>query len=165
MTDANRYPASVHWSDEDGGFIAIAPDLPGCSAFGKTQDEALAELQDAIDAWMQAARAAGNPIPAPSRLPDDDQYSGKLLLRIPRSLHAKLATAAKQEGTSLNQYLLHLLSTANARADSISGVRVYVVTPFALGEPARTMSTGTALIDPSKGRVAQRVSAKTHTTH
>ena len=66
MTNVERYPAQVFWSDEDGGFVAIATDLPGCSAFGETQHEALAELQDAIAAWMEAARSAGNPIPEPS---------------------------------------------------------------------------------------------------
>jgi predicted RNase H-like HicB family nuclease len=54
----------VFWSDEDDGFIALAPDLPGCSAFGETQPEALAQLQDAIAAWIEATRAAGNPVPS-----------------------------------------------------------------------------------------------------
>jgi predicted RNase H-like HicB family nuclease len=67
VTNANRYPAQVSWSDEDSGFIAIAPDLPGCSAFGETQQEALAELQDAIAAWIEAAQSAGNPIPQSRR--------------------------------------------------------------------------------------------------
>ena len=59
MTDTNRYPANVFWSEEDEGFIAVAADLPGCSAFGETQHEALTELQSAIVAWIEAARAAG----------------------------------------------------------------------------------------------------------
>ena len=62
MTNVNRYPAHVFWSSEDEGFIAIAPDLPGCSAFGESQQEALTELQDAIAAWIEAAQSAGNPI-------------------------------------------------------------------------------------------------------
>jgi predicted RNase H-like HicB family nuclease len=66
-TEAFRYPVQLFWSDEDGGFIAAAPDLPGCSAFGETQIEALREVQDAIDAWLEAMSAAGNPIPAPSQ--------------------------------------------------------------------------------------------------
>ena len=40
MSDTSRYPAYIFWSVEDEGFIAIAPDLPGCSAFGGTQAEA-----------------------------------------------------------------------------------------------------------------------------
>lgn len=126
MTDAIKYPASVFWSDEDGGFIAIAPDLPGCSAFGKTQGEALAELQDAISGWVEAARAVGNPVPKPSPKPEPEHYSGKLVLRLPRSLHAKLATAAKQDGVSLNQHLLHLLADASARSEAHSGVKIVI---------------------------------------
>jgi antitoxin HicB len=61
-----HYPANVFWSDEDEGFIALAPDLPGCSAFGDTQAEALLELQDAIAAWVQAAAVDGRPVPQPA---------------------------------------------------------------------------------------------------
>ena len=50
MNPADRYPAQVFWSDPDEGFIAIAADLPGCSAFGETKLEALDELQHAIAA-------------------------------------------------------------------------------------------------------------------
>jgi predicted RNase H-like HicB family nuclease len=60
------YPASVFWSDEDGGWIAVAPDLPGCSAFGESRFEALEELELAIDAWLEAALSAGNVIPEPT---------------------------------------------------------------------------------------------------
>ena len=62
-----HYPAEVFWSDEDGGWIAVAPDLPGCSAFGESRPEALEELESAIEAWIDAARAAGNAIPEPSQ--------------------------------------------------------------------------------------------------
>jgi predicted RNase H-like HicB family nuclease len=68
LIDAKRYPAHVFWSDEDNGYVALAPDLPGCSAFGETKFEALSELDDAIEAWIAAARAAGNPIPEPSKI-------------------------------------------------------------------------------------------------
>jgi predicted RNase H-like HicB family nuclease len=62
----NYYPATVFFSEEDEGFIAVAPDLPGCSAFGESQTDAIEQLKYAIDAWIEAAKAAGNPIPAPS---------------------------------------------------------------------------------------------------
>jgi predicted RNase H-like HicB family nuclease len=112
MTDTHRYPAHVFWSENDKGFIAVAPDLPGCSAFAETQQKALDELQDAIHAWMEAARAARNPIPAPSEPATDHQHSGKVLLRMPRRLHAQLAQSAKQEDVSLNQYIVYVLSSA-----------------------------------------------------
>ena len=59
-----NYPVEIFWSEEDGGFIAIHPDLPGCSAFGETEEEALIELKDAAVVWIEAMRAANNPIPA-----------------------------------------------------------------------------------------------------
>ena len=83
MSDTTaRYPATVYWSDEDEGFIATAADLPGCSAFGDTQQEALTELQDAIVAWIEAARAAGNPVPMPSDPSQEADYDGKVAPRV-----------------------------------------------------------------------------------
>jgi predicted RNase H-like HicB family nuclease len=75
VTDAQRYPAQVFYSDEDEGFIALAPDLPGCSAFGDTQEEAIGELRNAIVAWQMAAAKAGNPIPEPTRHQLDELFS------------------------------------------------------------------------------------------
>ena len=62
----HTYPVQVFWDADDDGFIAIAPDLPGCSAFGQTQEEAVRELQDAVDVWIEGAKAVGNPVPSPS---------------------------------------------------------------------------------------------------
>jgi predicted RNase H-like HicB family nuclease len=104
----HRYPKQVFWSDDDDGFIAVAPDLPGSSAFGESEAEALAELDQAIEAWIEAARAAGNPIPDPSE--PARQHSGKLLVRMPRSLHRDLANQAEREGVSLNLLIVSVLS-------------------------------------------------------
>ncbi len=110
MSKKPFYPVQVFWSDEDNGYVAVVPDLPGCSAFGDTAEEALRESEDAIAAWLQAAKAAGNAIPSPSQLPLQKKYSGKVLLRMPQSLHGKLCRAAEEEGVSLNQYLVYLLA-------------------------------------------------------
>ncbi len=59
----NRYAIIVFWSDEDGGWIADAPDLKSCSAFGASPEEAVVELGVAMEAWLDAARIAGHPIP------------------------------------------------------------------------------------------------------
>jgi predicted RNase H-like HicB family nuclease len=114
MTETAHYPAQVFWDEDDKGFIALASDLPGCSAFGETQEEALRELQHAIVAWKQAGEKAGNPIPAPSKSPAPPQYSGKVLLRMAYTLHAELAAEAKAEGVSLN----HLINTRLVEAKS-----------------------------------------------
>lgn len=62
----SKYLIEVFWSDEDEGYIAIAPDLPGCSAYGDTAEEAVRELGDAQAAWLAACRTSGEPIPEPS---------------------------------------------------------------------------------------------------
>jgi predicted RNase H-like HicB family nuclease len=59
------YHINIFYSDEDHGYIADIPDLPHCSAFGATPEEALAEVLQAKDAWLEGARAEGKEIPAP----------------------------------------------------------------------------------------------------
>ena len=117
MTDPATYPLRVFPSKEDGGFIAEAIDLPGCSAFGETAAEACAELQDAISAWIDAANTAGNVIPEPMNVAVASSYSGRLAVRLPRLLHATLSQQAREEGVSLNSYLISVLAegAANAR--------------------------------------------------
>lgn len=59
------YHVNVFYSEEDEGYIADIPDLKHCSAFGKTPEEALREVLKAKEAWLEAARANGKPIPIP----------------------------------------------------------------------------------------------------
>jgi predicted RNase H-like HicB family nuclease len=63
------YHINVFYSDEDGGWIADIPDLAACSAFGATPEDAVAEVERAKDAWLDAARESGRLIPAPSYRP------------------------------------------------------------------------------------------------
>lgn len=70
------YHINIFYSEEDGGYIADIPDLESCSAFGATPEEALAELEKAKTAWLQAARQAGKPIPSPRYRPVIYQATG-----------------------------------------------------------------------------------------
>ena len=63
------YHINVFYSEEDGGYVADIPDLEACSAFGATPEEALAEVERAKAAWLETAREAGPPIPAPRYRP------------------------------------------------------------------------------------------------
>jgi predicted RNase H-like HicB family nuclease len=63
------YPIKVFYSDEDGGSIADIPDLESCSAFGRTPEEAVAEVGRAKEAWLRSAREEGKPIPEPRYKP------------------------------------------------------------------------------------------------
>jgi len=111
-----KYPIEVFWSDEDEGYIALVPDLSGCSAWGKTEEEALHEAQNAAKAWIKAAKSMKRSIPEPSL---DTHFSGKFLMRMPKRLHAEVARAAKVEGVSLNQYLLYLISQRNVEQSAM----------------------------------------------
>jgi predicted RNase H-like HicB family nuclease len=63
------YYINIFFSEEDDCYIADIPDLAMCSACGKTPEEALREAEIAKDAWLEAARAAGKPIPRPRYRP------------------------------------------------------------------------------------------------
>lgn len=66
MTD---YRISVFYTEEDQGWIAEIPDLPGCSAFGDTPEQAVAEVGIAKIAWLETAIAQGKSLPEPSGRP------------------------------------------------------------------------------------------------
>lgn len=62
---APTYPIQVFWSEEDQGYIAVAPDIPGCSAFVDTPEVAVHEMQDAMESWLEACSGMGRELPAP----------------------------------------------------------------------------------------------------
>jgi antitoxin HicB len=94
-------------SDTEGGYVAQIKDLPGCLTQGETLEETMKNIEEARELWLETAYEADDEIPLPSV---DESYSGKLLLRMPKSLHRRLAEIAQQENVSLNQYILFLLS-------------------------------------------------------
>jgi antitoxin HicB len=63
-----RYPVVISplTAEDGGGFLATVPDLPGCMSDGESPQEAISNIQDAIESWMEAAREAQRAIPAPS---------------------------------------------------------------------------------------------------
>lgn len=98
--------------DDEGGFAVSFPDLPGCLTVGKTVDEAFANAEDAKKEWLAAALESGYPIKEPDSF---EKYSGQFKLRIPKSLHKSLSEHAREEGVSMNQYCVYLLSTNDMR--------------------------------------------------
>ncbi len=61
----DRYPMIVEWSDEDDAYIVLFPDLEGCTAHGRTVEEAVREAQIAKGLWLDVAREGGWPVPKP----------------------------------------------------------------------------------------------------
>ena len=96
---------------DEGGFVARYPELPGCITVGDTLEAVVKNVNDAKIEWITAALEDGNTIPEPSTY---DDYSGQFKLRLPKSLHKLLADQSKEEGVSMNQYCVYLLSMNNA---------------------------------------------------
>ena len=94
----------------EGGFIAAIPDLPGCITQGDTKEETLQMIEDAKIAWIETALEDKIKIPEP--VPNEDEFSGKFNLRIPRSLHRDLTKRAEKENVSLNMLAAYLLSAS-----------------------------------------------------
>lgn len=101
------YRVVLHPSEE-GGYAVEVLELPGCISQGQTMEEALKMIEDAKLCWLEAALEEGIDIPEPTSGTDD--YSGKLNIRIPKSLHRTLAERAKDEKVSLNQYIMYQLA-------------------------------------------------------
>lgn len=62
----HRYGIIIFWSSEDEAFIADVPELPGCTAHGSSQREALDNAQESIELWHDSALEFGNPVPEPN---------------------------------------------------------------------------------------------------
>jgi antitoxin HicB len=92
---------------EDGKvfFWASVKELDGCHTSGETKEEAFSELERVLQDHIEIKLEYGDPIPEPQQ-----EYSGKILVRMPKSLHQQLAFKAEEEGVSLNQYMLYKLS-------------------------------------------------------
>ncbi len=101
------YKMEIEEDPYEGGYVASFPDLPGCLTFAETMEELIILIEDAKRTWFESMIERGMPINEPKRLND---YSGSFKLRMPKSLHMKLAEHAKEEGISMNQYCVYLLS-------------------------------------------------------
>lgn len=117
------YHLSVVRDGEEKGmpWTASVEEFPGCSSRGKTPDEALSGVQEAMASWIMVALKEGREVPEPRSA---SSHSGRLLLRMPRTLHAELTRAAERESVSLNQFITGTLASSVAwrgRSSSASG--------------------------------------------
>jgi len=99
------YTVEVHHSGEN--YFARVVELKGCMTWADTFEELGAMIEDAKAAWIEDALEDGDPVPEPKETED---YSGRVNLRLPRSLHRDLARAAEAEGVSLNQLMVTTLA-------------------------------------------------------
>lgn len=101
------YNIKVTFDKEDNDYIAFIEEIPECSAFAGSPEEAIKELEIVYSLWLETVTEKNYPVPEPLKLKD---YSGKFVLRIPRSLHKELVEKSLQENISLNQYALYCIS-------------------------------------------------------
>lgn len=105
------------WDDGNGPYyIARVLELPGCMIHGDTPVEAMGEMMDVMRDWVRTNLELGHKIPEPSQR---QYYSGKVVLRMPPSLHESLMRRAAIEGVSLNQYMVSALARTSGYDEGI----------------------------------------------
>ena len=101
-----EYQVNIAFDARDKIYVARVPELENCHSHGATPEEALANVQEAIELWLETAKEKGIAIPEPvSRR----RFSGKFVLRTSPNLHATLAQEAAQHGKSLNEMAVDLI--------------------------------------------------------
>lgn len=111
----NRYPINIEWSEQDEEFMATCPAFPGLSAFGVSEEEALKEAKIALRGFIETHKANNMPLP---EVATRASFSGKLQLRLEKSLHRLAVQIARTEDVSLNTFI------ADAVQAKVSGIQV-----------------------------------------
>ena len=93
------------WSKEDRCFVVTLPAWQNARTHGRTVAEAARNAREVLGMLIESAIKNGEPIPPPER-----RYSGNLRLRLPATLHGRLAREAEREGVSLNQWIVSKLA-------------------------------------------------------
>lgn len=104
---------------ETSTYAAKITEFPGCVAQGDTPEEAYRNLEAAAESWIEELVGMGQRVPEPSVF---NQYSGRIALRLPKSLHRNAAQLAEREGTSLNQFLVSAIAQSVGTSDLYQGM-------------------------------------------
>lgn len=110
------YHIEVVYDDSgmEPGWVARVLELPGCMTQADTFEALGPMIQDAMHGWIEIGLEDGYAIPEPFT---DEAYSGKFVVRVPRSLHRQLAEAAERDGVSLNTFINVVLAKAIGEPD------------------------------------------------
>ena len=109
MSKLTDYPFELRPlpSEEGGGYLIAFPDFAECISDGESVDEAIENGRDALKATIAALKSKKLPVPAPN---GGGVASGKFVARVPKAVHAQLATRARAEGVSLNALVLTFIA-------------------------------------------------------
>ena len=116
MSKLRDYPFEMRplSKDEGGGFLISFPDFAECISDGESIEEAMENGLDALKATIAALKAKKLPVPAPN---SGGVASGKFVARVPKTVHAQLATRARAEGVSLNALVLTFIAQGLGTAE------------------------------------------------
>ncbi|WP_276651332.1 type II toxin-antitoxin system HicB family antitoxin [Corynebacterium vitaeruminis] len=103
-----KYTYQTFWSAEDEEFVSTVLEFPSLSWLGESSSAAETGLRQVVSEVISDMEKSGEPVPEPY---GEREYSGRFNLRIPSSLHRRLAMAAEREGVSLNAYVAQKLAT------------------------------------------------------
>ena len=102
-----KYSMQLFWSEEDGEYVALIPEFPHLSALAKKPEKAVREAVMVAEAFLEDIAECGETPPEPQIL---SSFSGQMRVRMPRTLHQKLAGRARMEDVSLNTLIVSLLA-------------------------------------------------------
>ncbi len=102
-------PYAIALSRGEEGWTARVEEFDGCQATGASPEEAAGAVRAAMADWIGAALAEDCPVPPPRAAA---KHSGRLLVRMPPTLHAQLAQLAERERTSMNTVIVGILGAA-----------------------------------------------------
>lgn len=116
MTKLADYPFEIRPlnQEEGGGFLISYPDFSECISDGETVEEALKNGQEALKQTIATLKAKAVAVPAPN---SGGVASGKFVARVPKTIHAQLATRARVEGVSLNTLVVTFIAQGLGRKE------------------------------------------------
>ena len=115
-----KYPFKVYQTESEGHmfWVAKSSSLKGCVGQGDLMSEAIAELEENEEAWLETAKETGIPIPK-ILVEREETYSGKMTLRLAPYVHMQAVMFAQKEGISLNQYINNAVVSQNAAMNAV----------------------------------------------
>jgi predicted HicB family RNase H-like nuclease len=109
---------------------ATVRELPDVAEFAETREEAIDLALDSIETLKQAAKEEGREFPEP--LEEEDEFSGRVTLRLPKFLHREIAMQAQLEDVSLNSYIVATLAKCSTPRLSQVGVAAGLGSDFSM---------------------------------
>jgi len=124
--------------EEDGQYSAEILEFPGCYAVGETAEEAYRNLEETAKSWIGACLDKGLQIPSPSA---NQEYGGKIALRLPRSLHRQAVRMAERDKTSLNQFIVMAVAASVGAHDLYDRIAQKVTKQFTINVNVATTTS------------------------